>query len=217
MKKAELYQGDCLDVMRKLNDHSVDLFVVDPPFGINYRSCAGETIRNDRRPFIWWLYDAYRIAKRGGRLICFCTWKVQETFRMAIEAAGWNIRSQVIWDKQIHGAGNCKQDFGPQHEVIWYATKGTYNFKSRRPNSVLSLRYLFGHQRQHPNQKPLPLLEKLVSALSQPTETVVDCCMGVGSTGVASVSMGRKFIGIELDQDYFSIARQRITEATLCA
>jgi DNA modification methylase len=210
---VELYKGDCLSVLRKVEDKSVDAIIVDPPYGINYRSAYGQKIRNDLRPFIWFLYDAYRVAKRGARLVCFTAWKFQEVFRIAIETAGWHIRSQVIWDKEIHGAGNCKEDFAPRHEVIWYAVKGKYEFKNGRPVSVLTYRYLFGHQREHPNEKPVELIERIVNAVTSPGERVLDCCMGVGTTGVASVKNNRKFVGIELDPDYFSIARRRISEA----
>jgi DNA modification methylase len=211
--EVELYRGDCLRALKNVADKSVEAVVVDPPFGINYRSAYGQKIRNDLRPFIWWLYDSYRVAKPGGRLVCFTAWKYQEVFRIAIETAGWQIRSQVIWDKEIHGAGNCRQDFGPRHEVIWYATKGRYEFANGRPVSVLTNRYLFGHERNHPNEKPVELIERILKFVTSPGETVLDCCMGVGTTGVASVLNGRKFVGMELDPDYFAIARQRIAQA----
>jgi DNA modification methylase len=208
-----LIQGNCLSVLQGVKDKTVDAVIVDPPFGINYRSKKGEKIVNDRRPFIWWLYDAYRVAKRGARLICFSAWKFQDVFRLAIETAGWRIRSHVVWDKQIHGLGDCAREFAPRHEVIWYATKGDYKFRNGRPMSVINLRYLFGHQRQHPNEKPVELLERLVGAVTNKGDLVLDCCMGVGTTGVASVKNGRRFMGIEIDPNYFNIARSRITEA----
>jgi len=214
---VELIQGNCLSVLQGVQDKSVDAVIVDPPYGINYRSKYGQKISNDRNPFIWWLYDAFRVARRGARLICFSAWKYQEVFRVAIEAAGWRIRSHVIWDKEIHGAGNCASEFAPRHEVIWYATKGDYKFKSGRPVSVLNKRYLFGHQRHHPNEKPVELLERIINAVTSEGERILDCCMGVGTTGVASVKNGRRFLGIEIDPAYFEIANERIVEAMAAA
>ena len=167
---AELFQGDCLSVLRGVDDESIDAIIVDPPYGINYRSKYGQTISNDLRPFIWWLYDAFRVAKPGARLICFSAWKFQEVFKVAIETAGWRIRSHVIWDKEIHGGGDCAREFAPRHEVIWYATKGDYKFKHGRPVSVLQRRYLFGHQRHHPNEKPVELFDRLVNAITSEGE-----------------------------------------------
>lgn len=66
----------------------------------------------------------------------------------------------------------------------------------------------------HPTQKPVALLEWLIKTYTTPGETVLDNCMGSGSTGVAAVNTGRKFVGIENDRKYFDIARQRIAEAT---
>ena len=69
----------------------------------------------------------------------------------------------------------------------------------------------------HPTQKPVPLLEYLIKTYTDPGHTVLDNCMGSGSTGVACVNTGRRFIGMELNQLYFDIARKRIEEASKIA
>lgn len=77
---------------------------------------------------------------------------------------------------------------------------------------------LFGNTEKtikHPTAKPVPLLEYLIRTYTNPGETVLDCCMGSGSTGVAAVNTGRDFIGIELDQQYFQIAQERIERAQI--
>ena len=68
-------------------------------------------------------------------------------------------------------------------------------------------------ERYHPTQKPVDLLEHLILSYSNEGETVLDNCMGSGSTGVACVNTNRRFIGIELDEGYFNIAKKRIEEA----
>src|SRR5690348_10327186 len=91
----ELYIGVCLLVLPTLQDGIADAFIVDPPYGIDFQSHHRQRdervrkIANDARPFIWWLYDAYRITREGGALLCFCRWDVQEAFRQAIEWAGY--------------------------------------------------------------------------------------------------------------------------------
>lgn len=63
---VELYNGDCLDVLRQLPADSVDLVLTDPPYGIGYKDRRGRGIQNDARPFIWWLHDAFRVTREGG-------------------------------------------------------------------------------------------------------------------------------------------------------
>lgn len=80
----------------------------------------------------------------------------------------------------------------------------------RNPTTVLSFHRERGY---HPTQKPVPLLEWLIKTYTNPGETVLDNCMGSGSTGVACVNTGRDFIGMELDKNYYDIAVKRIEEA----
>ena len=86
----------------------------------------------------------------------------------------------------------------------------TENSGERYPLDVLKFPSEKGY---HPTQKPVPLLEYLVKTYTNPGEVVLDNCMGSGSTGVACVNTGRRFIGIELDNQYFNIAQKRIEEA----
>lgn len=87
----------------------------------------------------------------------------------------------------------------------------------RYPVDILKFNDITGNssERCHPTQKPVPLLEYLIKTYTLENETVLDFTMGSGSTGVAAVHLGRKFIGIELDTDYFEIAKQRINAATI--
>jgi DNA modification methylase len=219
--KTTLLLGDSLERLRELDANSVDAVVTDPPYGIDFQS-AWRTdrtkhkpkIANDKMPFIWWLPQAFRVLREGGGMLCFCRWDVQEDFRRAIEIAGFQVKSQVIWDREVHGMGDLKASFGPQHDVIWFATKGKFEFPGSRPKSIVRSQRLSGDQLVHPNEKPVDLLEQLVSSITREGEAVLDCFMGSGSTGIACVNTKRKFVGIELDAGYFEIARRRITHAS---
>lgn len=195
---------------------SVDAVVVDPPYGIGYRSRKG-AVANDRRPFIWWLYDAYRVTKRRAALLCFCRWDVQEVFRVAIEAAGFSVRSQIVWDRMVHSAGNVRQQFAPQHDVAWFATKGNFSFPGGRPRSVLPVRRVSYRAAEHPTEKPFDLMRQLVSAITPPNGVVLDPCAGSGSTGAAAVWERRRFIGIELDEHHANTATRRLCEIAFAA
>ena len=96
-----------------------------------------------------------------------------------------------------------------------YGLKPRKSFKNvgtRYPKSILNISRNFSAQQQvHPTQKPVPLMEWLIKTYSNEGETVLDNCMGSGSTGVACVNTNRNFIGIELDKEYFKIAKDRIS------
>lgn len=215
-----LHLGDCLEVMAGMEADSVDAIVTDPPYGVDYQS-AWRTdrrtwkpkIANDKAPFIWWLYQAARVLREPGAVLCFCRWDTQDVFQTALEAAGLTVKSQVIWDRVGHGMGDLTGAFAPQHDVIWFATKGRFTFPGSRPKSVISVPRLAGSVLQHPNEKPVELMCQLVTAICPPGGTVLDPFMGSGTTGVAAVQEGRFFIGIELDPEYHRIAQARIAHA----
>ena len=214
--------GDCLDILKQLPDHCVDLVLTDPPYGIDYQSARRvdkskwmPKIANDTSPFIDWIEDASRVLRNGGRLLCFYRWDVQEAFLSEIKRVGLAIKSQIVWDKVVHGMGDLRGAFAPQHENIIYATKGRYVFQGKRPCSVIRQQKVSPGNLLHPNEKPVELLKTLIRPLTVEGDVVLDCFCGSGSTGVASVSLGRRYIGIDISSEYCEIARNRIKEEQL--
>ena len=217
MKNVKLIHGDCLEKMKDIPDGSIDMVMADPPYGISYQSGRRadknqwkDKISNDEKPYVLWLNHAYKLLQVSGRLICFTRWDVEHVFRTRIREEKFNIKSQVIWDKIAHSMGDLKCAFASRHEGIIYATKGKYVFKRKRPVSVLKYMRVSPAKLNHPNQKPLKLIEYLIETLTDEGDTVLDPFMGSGTTGVACVNLNRKFIGIELDEFYFDDAAIRI-------
>lgn len=217
----QLYNGDCLELMGLIPDGSMDAIITDPPYGIDYQSSwrtdkntRQPKILNDKHPFIWFLHTSAKKLKQGGVMVCFCRWDVQEAFKQAMGWAGLHVKSQVIWNREVHGMGDLKASFAPQHDVIWFAVKGTsFSFPGKRPKSVLTSQRLSGAELTHPNEKPIDLMLQLVEATTYPGATVLDPFLGSGTTGVACINIGRNFIGIEKAPCYFEIAQKRIEEA----
>lgn len=215
-----IHTADCLANMRTMPDACVDAVVTDPPYGISYQS-ARRTDKNDRfdvisgdsAPFVWFLHDAFRVVKDGGCVLCFCRWDLSEPFRQAIGWAGFDIRSQVIWDRVVHGMGDLRATPGPRHDTIWFATKGKYRLPGKRPVSVVSHQRLSGDELDHSCQKPVSLMADLIRSYSPQEATIFDPFAGSGSTGVACIQTGRNFIGCEIDPGYADIARRRCREA----
>ena len=203
-------------MLRQMEPESVDAIITDPPYGIKYVSQTGARIQNDTAPFIWFLYDAFRVLKPGssgrGTLVCFTRWDVQQVFIDAIRLAGFIVKSEVIWDKVQYGMGDVKSQFAPSHENIIFAVKGKFSFPGHRPKDLITHRKLPGNQMIHPTEKPVPLLADLITAVTKPGDLILDPFAGSGSTLVAAKKTGRRFVGIELDELYYERAQRRIEE-----
>ena len=215
-----IYHGDCREILPHLEP--VDLVLTDPPYGMAYQSARRTDkaqrkpkIANDERPFIWWLYDAFKFTKDRGSLLCFCDWKRQDIFKSAIETAGYDIKSHIIWDREHQGMGDLKGEFAPQHDVIWFGVKGRFEFPSERPKSVVRALRLSGEALTHPNEKPVSLLSQLIRVTTLKGQSVLDPFMGSGTTLQAAKDLGRKAIGIEIEERYCEIAAKRLRQEVL--
>lgn len=222
IKENTVIHGDSLTVLRQMEPESVDAIITDPPYGIGYQSNYRKVevmgkIANDNAPFIWFLYDAFRVLKSGasgrGTLVCFTRWDVQQVFIDAIQLAGFTVKSEIIWDKVTHGMGDLKAQFAPTHENIIFAVKGKFSFPGHRPKDLITFKKLNGSQMVHPTEKPVGLMADLITAVTKPGDVILDPFAGSGSTLVAAKKTGRRFVGIELDDGYFEKAQRRVKEA----
>ena len=101
----------------------------------------------------------------------------------------------------------------PTHENIIFAVKGKFCFPGHRPKDVVSFKKLSSSQMIHPTEKPVGLLASLITSVTKPGDLILDPFAGSGSTLVAAKKAGRRFVGIELDDEYFEKAQRRIEEA----
>ena len=215
----ELHHGDCLQVMKQIPDGSVDMVLADPPYGMDFQSNRVDKpkqkrkIANDKKPFIWWILEAQRVLKDGGALICFCRFDSWAAFSDACINAGLSVKAQIVWDKLTHGTGDLKGAPGFRHELAVFATKGRFIFHDKRPQTLFPCSRVSPSKMLHPNEKPVGLMEWLIKHYCIDGGTVLDPFTGVSPVGVAAKNLNRKFIGIELDKDYFKIAKGRIEQA----
>jgi len=216
--RATLYCADCLDVLPTLEAGSVDAVVTDPPYGINYQSHMRieserfSKLLGDGKLPVAWIPQALRVGKDDACLFSFCRWDAAEELRIAIDQH-WDLRSQVIWDRGNHGLGDLKRQYAPIHDTCWFATKGVWEFPNGRPKSIYNDMRLSGGELEHPTQKPVNLMAKIILDLTNEDDTILDPFMGSGTTGVAAIKLGRRFIGVELSREYYDIALRRIQQA----
>jgi site-specific DNA-methyltransferase (adenine-specific) len=228
-----LYLADCRAVLPTLEAESVEMVWTDPPYGhgnhdgdynarLNeYRGLEQQPIANDtadgmRTMVDFALTEATRILKHDCCCCCCCGGGgPRPTFAWVAERmdrAGLSFFHSVIWDKRNPGLG---WRYRRQHEMVMIAhRKGgklLWSLNERAVPNIVSM--MPPRERDHPNEKPLPLVEGFVEWHSLPGQMVLDMFMGGGTTGVACARLGRRFIGIELDPNHYETALRRITDA----
>lgn len=222
-----LLNGDCLEVMKQMPSENVDMVLTDPPYLCDYsrhdsKSRFSKKIANDENNSAnesmieKYLQECYRIMKDNTAIYCFCNYKKIDFFKQQIETAGFNLKNIIIWDKQRNGMGDLSTTFGYSYEFIIFASKGQPKIRGKRISDVWQFARVKPKEQEHQNQKPVDLLVQALEKSSDEGAVIFDGFMGVGSTGVACINTNRDFIGIELDENYFNIAKKRIEEAKEC-
>lgn len=235
MSDIKLYNGDCLEIMKDIPDNSVDLVLTDPPYGTT--ACAWDIVI----PFesLWAQYR--RICKSNGTVVLFGSepfstelrhsnlkqyrydliWvKEQASSGLFAKSAPLKVHENISVfyssDQKNGTTYNPQMTFGKEYSGHYAPNasvhgEGEHYVKGsaeRYPISILRFNRESGY---HPTQKPVDLLQYLIRTYTNEGDTVLDNCMGSGSTGVAAKTLNRNFIGIELNEDYFKIAEKRIS------
>lgn len=212
--RYKLYQGDCLKVMDELikDDVKVDMILTDPPYGIDLTpqrengKFKNTKVINDNN--LWWLpkfvNQVYALTKNTA--IIFCAWQNIDKFKIELEKK-FIIKNILVWNKDWFGMGN---NYRPNYELILLCCKTNITTKSKNKSNILTYRRIPPQKLKHSCEKPVGLLEDLIYELTDENDIVLDSFMGSGSTGVACLNTNRRFIGIELDEKYFTIAYTRL-------
>ena len=237
----ELIQGDCLEVMKNIPSASVDMILCDLPYGTTrnkWDTCLNlgklweqyKRIIKDNGAIVLFSQMPFTAALVMSNPKMFrYEWIAEKSLatgflnakRMPMKAH----ENILVFYKKLP-TYNAQMTKGKPYSITRRDIGGQYlhNFESietknegtRCPRDVL--RDLWqpycGGKMYHPTQKPVPLLEYLIKTYTNEGDTVLDNCMGSGSTGVACVNTKRDFIGVELDENYFDIARRRINDTT---
>ena len=220
--KLTLVQGDCLKILPKIPDESIDLVVTDPPYGINFQSnhrkVKFEKIVNDDN--LEWIEpvisELYRILKNNSCFYCFTRWDVYSFWKDIIEKTGFRVKNCLIWHKSeaLGGLGDLESSYISNYEFIIFAMKGRKilwekgikrkqgYFKNTEINSPSKL--------LHPAMKPVSLIKEFIKDASNENDTVLDPFLGSGTTMKACLELNRNCIGIEIDPKYIKIAKERL-------
>ena len=216
-----LLLGDCLERMKEIPDGSVDLCVSDIPYkltgggkgdGANSKRPKGILADNSQLmkvpKFEDWLPELYRVMKSGTHLYLMCNFKNLNDLMNKSLAVGFKHINLLVWEKN-----NCtpSQFYMKNCEYTLLLRKGKSKYINNigESKTVHKFNNIIGNK-VHPTEKPEELMKFYVENSSNKGDTVLDMFMGSGSTGVACLNTNRKFIGIEMEENYFDIGASRM-------
>lgn len=210
--------GDCLEILDNRTLGEIRLLLLDPPYGKNYQSNrrwaskspekvtgdkpqeAMDLLRKTIKKALKWL---------GGdaHILVFCDWEGEPEVRQILTDFDLRLKGSLIWVKEEHSAGDLRGTFGPSHERIVHAVKGSPEV-SPRIRDVLE----FNRSREtnHPTEKPVPLLQALINSTTNEGDLVVDLFAGCASTLIAAMRLGRDFFGVEIESNYHEEGSARL-------
>ena len=246
MSEVKLYCGDCLEVMKKIQDSSIDMVLCDLPYGVTRNNWDSE-IPIEK---LWEQYN--RIVKEDGAICLFADGMFMAKLMVSNQKM-W--RYNLVWNKVL-ASGFLNANRMPlrstEEVVVFYKKQPVYNPQKvkglpnhskgsavgkksddnfqvnnnygkytivdnnkelgdmKHPTSLVTFSKPHPSVSKHPTEKPVELCEWLIKTYTNEGMTVLDNCMGAGSTGVAALSINRNFIGIEKEEKYFKIAEERI-------
>ena len=217
---VKLYNDDCLNVLKDIEDNSIDLVVTDPPYevitggrngGVKGKPSGILTENKQLMKSIpkadLWLSECFRVMKDGTHIYIMTNTLNLTNYLNIINSVGFKLHNLLVWNKNNTTPNrwymkNC--------EYVIFARKGfAKSINNPSSQTVHNFDNIIGNKK-HPTEKPVDLMKLYVENSSQVGDTVLDHFMGVGSTGVACKELGRNFIGVELDKQYFDIAESRI-------
>lgn len=211
----KLLQGDCMELMNNIPNESIDLVLTDIPYDEVNRKDNGlrkldkenaDILTFDLINFLEQLYD-----KAKSTIIIFCGKEqvsIIHSYFNDKQKKGKGTVRQLIWEKSNPSPMNGQHIYlSGVENAIWFKKRGG-TFNAHCKNTVF--KYPIGRSKLHPTEKNHLLLQELILDNSNENDLILDPCMGSGSTGVVALQNNRNFLGIELNQNYFDIAKSRL-------
>jgi site-specific DNA-methyltransferase (adenine-specific) len=219
MDEKTLILGDCVECLKTFPDECVNLILTDPAYeSLEKYRAIGTTTRlsksssssndwfdifhNERFPAL--LEQYFRVLKKNAHLYMFCDEDTSDIVKPLLQLAGFKVWKRIVWDKMAMGMG---YHFRNQHEFILFAEKGKRKLNNLGVSSVLRYKRIVGG---YPTEKPVELLKLLISMSTSPGDIVLDTFCGSGSSGEASLTTLRKYIGIDSSAFAIETARKRL-------
>ena len=219
-EKVELFNGDCLDLMARMEEGCIDLLVTDPPYKTISGGDSGNRpkgmLSGNRKLFKHqsdieirdWMPLVFRVLKEETHAYIFTNSLNLKEMLDESEKAGFQLHNILVWEKN-----NCtpSQFYMKNCEYVLFLRKGKAKWINNigASKTVHQFNNILG-KKTHPCEKPVDLLKFYIENSSKEDDIVLDPFMGTGSCGEACVQTGRRFLGIEKDETYFNLAKERL-------
>ena len=211
--------GDCLQEIKQIPDCYVDMILTDPPYGINYQSNTRTNkfnrILNDDNNFRFSVYDEFeRIMKDNSTCCVFCSWK---NFSKDYEYLSniFKILNVIVWHKPGGGIGDLKHTLSTDYELCIVCAKGNPMIHSKRNGSVISVSKVNPNLMKHPTEKPVDLYRYIIQTWTRKGDIVLDCFAGSFVNAIACIKSKRKYICIEIEEQFYKQGCKRIENELL--
>jgi site-specific DNA-methyltransferase (adenine-specific) len=237
-KDIELINGECLEEMDKIDEKSIDAIITDLPYGVSKNNWDSVIDLKE----MWCRFN--RILKKNGIVILTASGKFVGQLMMSnmnmfkydiiwektvcsgqlnVKKMPMRAHENILIFYNNHGIYNEQKTKGEPYKINRKNTTGT-GYNTQKDSSKVNDGYRHARsvikisnprkKNGHPTQKPIELMEYLIKAYTNENDTVLDCCMGGGATGVACKNLNRKFIGIEIDKKYFDMSTENINQSS---
>jgi site-specific DNA-methyltransferase (adenine-specific)/modification methylase len=226
METNKIYLGDCLDGLKSIPDKSIDLILTDPPYnigGVQSNNIKFKTRKDMNLEIAEWdkgsfepekyFLEMKRIIKDDGNIFIFTSHNLFGRWFDMLNT-NFDVCNFMVWKKTNPTPQVRKVSFLAACELIitgW--NKGhKWNFgKQNDMHNFVQGSICMGNERlEHPTQKPLYVLDKIINIASNVGDVVLDCFLGTGSVAVSALRLNRKFIGFEIDENYYKLAEARL-------
>lgn len=212
-KSGMMFNADCLDIMAKMDDGAVDFTLTDIPYdAVNRDSNGLRNLDKGNADIITFNLDEFlkQVLRVTSNSICIFCGKEQfsQIYKFFADISKGTVRP-VIWEKTNPSPMNGQYIYLSGVEMgVWYKKQGAKTFNAHCKNTVFH--YPNGRSKLHPTEKNHALLEDLIKDNTNEGQIVFDPCCGSGSHCFAAKNLGRKYVGVELDKNYFDVAVKRI-------
>lgn len=233
----QLFNDDCLNVLKNIPSESVDLVVTDCPYHIVSGGCttipknnepggifdrrstftqenakSGKLFDNNEILFSEWLPEIYRVVKDSSHIYIYINARNLCELQTEAEKCGFIFQNILIWDK---GNVTPNRYYLNGYEMILMLRKGSAkNINNMSAKNIIYVDNIIG-DKTHPTEKPVAVNRYLIENSSNINDVVLDPFMGTGSCGIACRELKRDFIGVEIDKKYFDIAKERIENTNM--
>jgi site-specific DNA-methyltransferase (adenine-specific) len=208
---------DCLEGLSQMGDGIADIALIDPPY-FDYKTghrkdkggkLSQSLVQQTREDQLRTVQECIRVLKDGSSFWFFTNWQEAWWFQERFHTF---LRNEIVWNKGNWAAGDLEGSFGCMWEAVFLGTKGKgWKYQGKRLNDVNDwVIPRVGTNRIHATEKPVDLYRKIIEISTVPEALVIDPYVGSGASCEASLSLGRHFLGYEIDKEYCNIAKGRI-------